>query len=298
MNIIHTSETESGQIYVSQINWIVMAGVILLVLIFRSSDNLASAYGIAVNVAMLINTLLGIIYFWKGSQKYGWLLAGVLALVAVIELAFLAANSLKIANGGYLPILIGIAVIMLIIVWRRGIGLLQAKLQRESTELGGLLESLERRAPARVAGAAVFLQTDNKYAPSALMHNLKHNRVLHDRLVFLAMKNVDVPRWYDDRVSVKQGPMGAWIVEAKFGYMEQPDVQAALRACASHGLEIDPRTASYFLGRRVLKVGPRAHMPVWQQRLFIMMANQSARAIDFFRIPPDRVVELGMQMSV
>ena len=298
MNVTHTSETESGQIYVSQINWMVMLGVILLVIVFKSSDNLASAYGIAVNVAMLINTILGVVYFWKGDPKHRWIFAPALAIIAVVELSFLAANSLKIANGGYLPMLIGILIIGLMLIWRRGLGLLTAKLQRESIELNSLLESLERRQPARVAGAAVFLQTDNKFAPSALMHNLKHNRVLHDKLVFLAIKTEGQPRWYDDRVTVKQGALGAWIVEAHFGYMEQPDVQSALRACAAHGLEVDPRQASYFLGRRVIRLSARSKMPFWQQRIFIMLANQSARAIDFFRIPPDRVVELGMQLSV
>ena len=299
MNIVHTSETESGQIYVSQINWMVLCGVVLLVLVFKSSDNLASAYGIAVNAAMLVNTLLGVIYFWKaGESARRWLFVVPLALIGLVEIMFMSANALKIANGGYLPLLIGFTVVGLMLIWRRGLGLLSTKLQRESTELNGLLESLERRQPSRVAGAAVFLQTDNKYAPSALMHNLKHNRVLHDRLVFLAMKTVDQPRWFDDRVSLKQGPMGAWIVEARFGYMEQPDVQRALRACAEHGLEIDPRQASYFLGRRVIRISPRSKMPIWQQRIFIVLANQSARAIDFFRIPADRVVELGMQLSV
>ena len=299
MNIIHTSETESGQIYVSQINWMVLCGVVLLVLVFKSSDNLASAYGIAVNAAMLVNTLLGVIYFWKVEESARrWLFVVPLALIGLVEIMFMSANALKIANGGYLPLLIGFTVVGLMLIWRRGLGLLSAKLQRESTELNGLLESLERRQPARVAGAAVFLQTDNKFAPSALMHNLKHNRVLHDRLVFLAMKTVNQPRWFDDRVSLKQGPMGAWIVEARFGYMEQPDVQRALRACAEHGLEIDPRQASYFLGRRVIRISPRSKMPIWQQRIFIVLANQSARAIDFFRIPADRVVELGMQLSV
>jgi KUP system potassium uptake protein len=296
MNITHTSETESGQIYVGQINWMVMLGVILLVLVFRSSDSLASAYGIAVNAAMLVNTLLAVIYFWKAGPR--WLFVPILVAISIVEMLFFAANLLKIANGGYLPVLIGLTVIMLMVTWRRGLKLLSDRLQRDSIELTGLLESLERHPPARVAGAAIFMQTDNKFAPSALMHNLKHNRVLHDRLVFLAMKTANVPRWYEDRVSLRQGPMGAWIVEAKFGYMEQPDVPAALRACAAHGLEIDPRQASYFLGRRVIRMAARSKMPFWQQRIFIMLANQSARAIDFFRIPADRVVELGMQMTL
>jgi KUP system potassium uptake protein len=298
MNVTHTSETESGQIYVAQINWMVMTGVLMLVLVFRSSDALASAYGIAVNVAMLINTLLAVIFFWKAEARKRWLFVPVLVVISLVEFMFLGANGLKIENGGYLPLLIGLAIIMTMLIWRKGIKLLLAKLQKETLELTGVLESLERRPPARVAGAAVFMQTDNKFAPSALMHNLKHNRVLHDRLVFIAVKTANVPRWDEDRVAVRQGPLGAWIVEATFGYMEQPNVPAALRACASHGLEIDPRQASYFLGRRVIKISVHAKMPIWQQRIFIMLTNQSARAIDFFRIPPDRVVELGMQMSV
>jgi KUP system potassium uptake protein len=130
------------------------------------------------------------------------------------------------------------------------------------------------------------------------MHNLKHNRVLHDILIFISVETTEEPRYEGNRVTARQGPLGAWIVEAKFGYMEQPDVPRALRDCAEHGLEVDPRQASYFLGRRTIRMSPRSAMPFWQQRIFIMLANQSSRAIEFFRIPPDRVVELGMQMSV
>jgi KUP system potassium uptake protein len=298
MNITHTSETESGQIYIGQINWLIMIGVILLVLVFQSSDRLAAAYGVAVNTSMLVDTMLGLIFFWQSRSWPRSIAIPALLFIFVVEATFFSANILKIPHGGYMPALIGFSIIIIMMTWREGIRLLTLKLQRESIELNSLLESLERRQPARVAGAAVFMQTDNKYAPSALMHNLKHNRVLHDKLVFLAMKTVEQPRWYEDRVSVQQGPLGAWIVEARFGYMEQPDVPAALRACAEHGLEIDPRQASYFLGRRVIKIGARSKMPFWQQRLFIMLVNQSARALDFFRIPADRVVELGMQMSL
>jgi len=298
MNIVHTSETESGQIYVGQINWLVMFGVILLVLVFKSSDSLASAYGIAVNLAMMVNVILGIVYFWNKREWSVWAVVPALALILVVEGAFLAANCLKIVNGGYLPLLIGATIILLMLTWMKGSRLLVNKLQKESVELQSLLESLERRQPARVAGAAVFLQTDPKFAPSALMHNLKHNRVLHDKLVFVTIKTADQPRVEEDRVTITTAPLGASIVVAKFGYMEQPDVPALLRACAEKGLEIDPHQASYFLGRRVIRMSARSKMPFWQQRIFIMMANQSARAIEFFRIPADRVVELGMQMSV
>ena len=298
MNIIHTSETEEGQIYVGQINWLIMFGVLLLVLVFQTSSNLASAYGIAVNTSMLVDTILAIVFFWVSRNLPRIIAIPALIFVFCVEAMLYAANMLKLLHGGYMPVLIGATIILLMVTWMRGRKALADKLNKESIELIGLLESLERRQPARVAGAAVFLQTDIKYAPSALMHNLKHNRVLHDKLVFIEVDTVKQPRWEGDRVSVKQGPLGAWMVEAKFGYMEQPDVPAALRACADKGLEIDPRQASYFLGRRVIKMSARSSMPFWQQRLFIMLADQAARAGEFFRIPPDRVVELGMQLSI
>lgn len=299
MNITHTSETEHGQIYVAQINWMLLVGVVILVLVFKSSSNLASAYGIAVNTSMVVDSILAVIFFWKSRTLPRWFVIPSLLLILAIELVFLAANGLKLANGGYMPVLLGATIIMLMFTWMRGRQALAAKLRKESVELLPLLESLERRQPTRVAGAAVFLQTDPVYAPSALMHNLKHNRVLHDRLVFVTAETTSEPRIdNENRVRVKQLPLGAWLVEARFGYMEQPDVPKALRACAPFGLEIDPRQASYFLGRRVIRMSARSSLPFWQQRLFIMMANHSARAIEFFRIPPDRVVELGMQMSV
>ena len=299
MNITHTSETEQGQIYIGQINWMILAGVTLLVIVFRSSSHLASAYGVAVNTSMVVDTILALVFFWKSRNLPVYIIIPALLGILAIELTFLAANGLKLANGGYMPVMIGSSIILIMITWMRGRAALAAKLRKESIELVGLLESLERRAPTRVAGAAVFMQTDPIYAPSALMHNLKHNRVLHDILVFITLETTDEPRADpDNRVSVKNLPLGAWLVEARFGYMEQPDVPAALRACETHGLSIDPAQASYFLGRRVIRMSPKSAMPFWQQRIFIMLANQSARAIEFFRIPPDRVVELGMQMSV
>ncbi len=298
MNITHTSEEEQGQIYVGQINWLLLIGVILLVLVFKSSSNLASAYGVAVNTSMIVDSILGLIFFWKARSLPRWFAIPALVLILAVELTFGTANALKILHGGYMPVLIGATIILLMVTWLRGRMLLAKKLEKESIELEGLLQSLERRSPTRVAGAAVFMQTDIRYAPSALMHNLKHNRVLHDKLVFISVETTDEPRHEGERVSCRQTALGAWIVEARFGYMEQPDVPAALRACADQGLEVDPRLASYFMGRRTIRISPRSPMPFWQQRIFIMLANQSSRAIEFFRIPPDRVVELGVQMSV
>jgi KUP system potassium uptake protein len=298
MSITHTNEEEQAHIYVPQINWLICFGVLLLVFVFQSSSNLASAYGVAVNTSMIVDTILALVFFWKSGNLPRWFAMPALFTILIAELLLGAANAVKIPKGGYMPVLIGAAIILLMITWQKGRKLLAKKLVKESIELEGLLESLERRAPTRVAGAAVFMQTDNKFAPSALMHNLKHNRVLHDKLVFVSVETTDEPRHEGDRVETRQGPLGSWIVEAKFGYMEQPDVPKALRACAKHGLDIDPRQASYFLGRRSIRLNPRSTMPFWQQRIFIMLTNQSARAIEFFRIPPDRVVELGVQMSV
>ena len=298
MEITHTSESEQGQIYIAQINWLVLTGVLMLVLVFKSSDALASAYGIAVNVAMLVNNALAIIYFYYSKTLPRYLVIPALGFIFLIEAVFLAANGLKLASGGYLPLIIGTFIMIIMLTWMRGRNLLIARYNRESVQLDDVLQSLERHPPSRVAGAAVFMQTDAKFAPSALMHNLKHNRVLHDRLVFVSIETTNEPRAGEERVKVTQGPLGAWMVHAKFGYMEQPDVPAVLRACAPFGLEVDPRQASYFLGRRVIKSSPKSAMPFWQQRIFIMLADQSSRAVEFFRIPPDRVVELGMQMSV
>ena len=299
MNITHTSESESGQIYVGQINWLLLIGVVLLVLVFRSSSNLASAYGVAVNTSMLVDSALAIVFFWQTRNLPRIVVTPLLLVIITIEATFFAANSMKLVSGGYMPVLIGAAIILIMVTWMKGRAALARKLRKDSIELIPLLESLERRPPTRVAGAAVFMQTDPIYAPSALMHNLKHNRVLHDILVFVTVETVETPRVpADERVSVKQIPMGAFLVEAKFGYMEQPDVPHALRMCEPHGLSIDPRQASYFMGRRAFKMSARSALPFWQQRLFIMLSNQSSRAIDFFRIPPDRVVELGMQLSV
>jgi KUP system potassium uptake protein len=298
MEITHTSEDEQGQIYVGQVNWLILFGVVLLVLVFKSSSALAAAYGIAVNMSMIVDSILALAFFWYSRNLPRWVAIPALLLILAFELLLGAANILKIPNGGYMPLIMGATIILLMYTWLRGRKLLAAKLVKESVELEGLLESLERRGPTRVAGAAIFMQTDNRFAPSALMHNLKHNRVLHDKLVFISVETTDEPRHEGERVNVRQAALGAWIVEAYFGYMEQPDVPRALRACKEHGLEVDPRQASYFLGRRAIRLNPRSSMPFWQQRIFIMLTNQSARAIEFFRIPPDRVVELGVQMSI
>jgi KUP system potassium uptake protein len=299
MNISHTSETEHGQIYVGQINWILFIGVILLVLTFRSSSALASAYGIAVNASMIIDTILAFIFFRVALRWPLPLVAAVMGFILLVEVSFFTANSYKILSGGYVPILMGVTVVIIMLTWLRGREALAQKLRRDSVELKGLLESLERKPPVRVPGEGIFLVTDPNFAPSALLHNLKHNRVLHDTLVFIHVSTADEPRVPNaDRLEISRLPLDAWLIRAKFGFMETPNVPAALRLARSAGLDIEPRTASYFLGRRAIRTSMRSALPFWQQRLFIMLANQSSRATGFYRIPPERVVELGMQLSV
>ena len=299
MNILHTSETEAGQIYISQINWLLFIAVISLVLLFRSSSDLASAYGIAVNTAMVIDTLLAYIFFRRVLKWPLAAAAGAMGLILVIEITFLIANGYKIVSGGYVPLIMAVVLVILMMTWRKGRRALADKLRRDSVELTGLLESLERKSPLRVPGIGVFLVTDPNFAPSALLHNLKHNRVLHETLIFIHVTTAVQPRVAnDDKLKVSRLPLGAWLVDVSFGFMEEPNIPTALRMCRPFGIEIDPRMASYFLGRRAIRTSQRSALPFWQQRLFIMLANQSARATDFYRIPPERVVELGMQLSV
>ena len=205
---------------------------------------------------------MALIVFWHARHFPPAIVLPILVIILAIELTFFAANSAKLIAGGYVPVLIGLTIIVTMLTWLRGRSLLADKLRKDSVELEGLLETLERRPPTRVAGAAVFLQTDPIYAPSALMHNLKHNRVLHDILVFISVETMEVPRVpRDERVSVKKLALGAFLVRARFGYMEQPDVPAALRMCEPYGLSIDPRQASYFLGRRAIRMSAKARMP-------------------------------------
>jgi KUP system potassium uptake protein len=222
-----------------------------------------------------------------------------MGLILIIELTFLVANGFKIVSGGYVPMIMAVALVIVMITWLKGRRALADKLRRDSVELKGLLESLERKSPLRVPGIGVFLVTDPNFAPSALLHNLKHNRVLHETLIFIHVTTAVQPRIAtDEKLEVSRLPLGAWLVNVTFGFMEEPNIPATLRMCRPYGIEVDPRTASYFLGRRAIRTSSRSALPFWQQRLFIMLANQSSRATEFYRIPPERVVELGMQLSV
>ncbi len=298
MTILHTSETEIGQIYVPRMNWLQMAGVLALVVGFGSSSNLAAAYGIAVTGAMIIDALLAIIVailLWRWNPV---LVLAMFGLFIVIDVSLFAANALKIPDGAWFPLAIAAAGVYLIGTWRRGRALLYEQLQGSSLPVSMFLERMER-APMRVTGTAVFMTGDIDTVPLALLHNLKHNKVLHERVILMQVLTVDVPRVADTRrVEVRRLGKGFHAVIARYGFMEQPDVPAALASCRPHGLAYDEMQTSFFLGRETLVPAARTPLGRWRQAIFIAMSTTAAATKIFFRIPPNRAVELGAQVEI
>jgi KUP system potassium uptake protein len=297
MEIRYTSETTQGQIYVPRVNKLLLVGVVLLVVLFGTSSRLASAYGIAVTGAMLLDTCL---FFGFLLVVWRWKLWTAVLLVApllTIELAFFGANALKIFDGGYVPLLLAAVLVTVMATWTKGARILSEKTKRDTLPLASVMRSLAK--VQRVPGTAVFLTGEPDMAPPALLHNLKHNKVLHQTNVILTVKVADTPRVpRAERVAAE--PVGAdfWRVSMTFGYMETPNIPLALSKCRDHGLAFDLMTTSFFLGRRNLKRDPRSGMPYWQDRLFIGLARNAADATEYFRIPAGRVVELGTQVLV
>jgi len=297
--ILHTSESRSGQIYIPRVNIALLVGVLLLVGLFRTSGALASAYGIAVTTTMVVDGLLGFIVVWK---LWGWrpLAAGALVLpLVVIDATFFAANLMKLLDGAWVPLLFGITIVIMIITWRRGTRILAYKTRRIEVPLDTLLHSLEKKPPHIVPGTAVFLTSDPDFAPTALLHNLKHNKVLHEHNVVLTIKTADTPRVMDeDRVRITQvSPLFSKVV-LKFGFMESPNVPKGLAIARRQGWQFDIMSTSFFLSRRSLRPAAHSGMPRWQDRLFIGLTKMASDATDFFQIPTGRVVEVGTQVTV
>ncbi len=297
--IRHTSATHYGQIYMPRVNTTLLVGVLLLVLMFRTSSALASAYVMAVAATEATATLLGFIVIWK---LWGWRLWSTALLMGpfiVIDAAFLGATMLKLADGAWVPVLLGLVIVILVVSWRRGTGILAAKTRKTEVPLEALLRSLEKKPPHTVPGTAVFLTSDPAYAPTALMHNLKHNKVLHEHNVILTIVAADTPRVPDEeRVAITPvSPLFSRIA-LKFGYMEQPNIPKALAIARKLGWTFDIMATSFFLSRRALKPAAKSGMPAWQDRLFINMARSASDATDFFQIPTGRVVEVGTQVTV
>ncbi len=299
LEIIHTSSTQEGQIFIPRVNRVLLLGVLALVLLFRSSDALANAYGIAVAGTMVTTTALAFFVVWK---LWRWPLWSALALVCAflsIDIGFFIANLYKVLDGGWVPLMLGGAMFIVMWTWSRGSAILNAKTHRDSIPMADLIKMLQKSKPVRVPGTAVFLTNDPTSAPSSLMHNLKHNKVLHERVVLLNVRTETTPRAAEaSRFEIQPLSSDFTLVTLRFGYMEQPHIPRALAAMRKAGLKFDIMTTSFFLGRRTLKPAPNSGMPQWQDRLFIAMSKQAASAPDFFNLPSDRVVELGAQMKV
>jgi KUP system potassium uptake protein len=297
--ILHTSASLAGQIYIPRVNWALLVGVLLLVGLFRTSSSLASAYGVAVSTTMVADGLLGFVVIWRLWGWTWWQAALLILPFVLVDGTFLSANLLKLLEGAWLPVLFGVFMVMLILTWRRGTGILMNKTRRTEVPLQTLLRNLEKKPPHTVPGTAVFLTSDPEFAPTALLHNLKHNKVLHEHNVILTIVTADTPRVpQQDRVTISPVSEHFSTVSLKFGYMEQPNVPKALAIARKHGWSFDIMSTSFFLSRRALKPSPHSGMPRWQDRLFIALARSASDATDFFQIPTGRVVEVGTQVTV
>ena len=296
--IRHTSAAMSGQIYIPRANWFLMVAVIFVTATFRSSSNLATAYGVAVTANMIISSLLAFFLLWRIWCWPLWKTAMVIVPLAIIELVFFAANAVKLFEGAWLPLLMAAAVAIIMIVWMRGSRAVVKATQRSEVDLGGLCRKLEASPVPRVPGTAVFLTSTNALAPTSLMHNLKHNRVLHERNVILTISTKDVPRVpRQQRVEVKPLDGIFTLVVAYYGFMETPNVPKILEHCQRKGLLIDAGATSFFLSRRSLRAVENNSMPKWQKWLYIGLANAAEDASSYFRIPRDRVIEIGTQVA-
>ena len=299
LKIMHTSAGEIGQIYVPFINWMLLVAVMLLVVGFHSSDNLGGAYGIAVTLAMLIDSVL---IFFVMRRLWHWpRLVAVVVVVPLflIDFAFLASNSLKIPDGGWFPLLIGAVVFTLLTTWKRGRAVLLKRLSEDTMPIDIFIESIAASPAVRVPGTAVFLTSTANRVPHALLHNLKHNKVLHERVVFLTVVTRDIPRVAPkERVVIQDIGCHFWQIRADFGFMEDPDVPALLEACGQHGFEFDMMDTSFFVSRETLIATVTPGMALWRERLFVSMSRNAVKATDFFRIPTNRVVELGTQVEL
>lgn len=297
LEIQHTSEKEIGQIYLPAINWLLLISIIALVLEFRSSSNLAAAYGIAVTGTMLITNLLAIavaVRLWNWSPARAIL--GALPFVC-IDLAFFLANSVKIPDGGWFPLIFGVAIFILLTTWKRGRELLSRRLADEAMELKPFVASIVEGGVERVSGTAVFMTPNPENVPHALLHSLKHYKALHEQVVILSVQVFDVPYVPDvDRVEVKRLQGNFCQVTVQYGFKDEPDIPAALLACAESGLQLDMMDTSFFLGRETLIPKLGSEMLYWRALLFIAMFRNAGSATAYFKIPSNRVVELGSQV--
>ncbi len=295
----HTSETEEGQIYLPQINFMLLIGVIILVLEFRESDALAAAYGIAVTGTFVCTSLLAMVVFWK---HFRWPLAAVLPLFGtflLIDVTYFASNLLKVPAGGYFPVLLGIALFLLMTSWARGRELLFARFRQDGLPLKSFIARLPQSRTLRVPGIAVFMTSQADYLPGALLHNLKHNKVLHERVLFVTVDNESIPYVpADRRREVEELAPNIHRVALRYGFQESPNIPKELAQLKDVGIPVEPMQTSYFLGRETVVAAAVPKMSRWRQWLFTTMSRNAVPATEFFRIPSDRVVELGVRVAI
>lgn len=297
--IRHTSESMAGQIYMPRVNWFLFVAVIAIIFVFKTSSNLAAAYGVSVTAAMVIDTLMAFFVIWKCWQWPLWRVGAVVLPLLAIEQAFFSANILKLFEGGWVPVVIASTLALVMFTWVRGTRLLAKATKRNEADLDWLVRKLEAKPPHRVPGTAVFLTGDPYSAPTSMMHNLKHNRVMHERNILLSIRTVDTPRVpRHERISIERISDNFLRIVARYGFMETPSVPKILEHARRKDCNIDIGATSFFLSRRSLRMTTKSEMPRWQERLFIALANSAQDATTYFQIPTDRVVEVGTQVAV
>ena len=299
LEIRHTSETQAGQIYLPRVNRLLLLGVLLLALLFRTSSNLASAYGIAVTGTMLVTSLLAFFVLWRVWRWNAALAALTITPFVIVELVFLSANLLKLFDGGYVPVAFAVLMTVVMWTWVRGTAIAFEKARRDSVPLADIIRMLARSKPFRPPGTAVFLTSDPETAPPALLHNLKHNHVMHLQNFVLTVKTARTPTVPDEaRVVIEKLDDNFTRLIVQFGYMEAPNLPKALGLCRKQGLKFDIMATTFFVGRRTFRAAPKSEMPRWQENLFITMARDAAGATNYYALPAGRVVELGQQIMV
>ena len=299
LEVTHTSESEIGQIYMPWINWVLLAAVIGLVLGFETSSNLAGAYGIAVTGTMAIDTVLAFVLMRRLWHWPLWIAAPLLVIFLTIDLSFFSANAIKLFHGGWFPIVVAMMLFTLLVTWKRGRQLLMERLSPGAIPLEPFIQSVTAHPPTRVPGTAVFLTAASEGVPHALLHNLNHNKVLHERIILLTVSVSDIPHVGDeDRIEVQSLGSDFYRVIVHYGFKDDPDVPGALELAALKGLTFRMMETSFFLSRQTLipKIGPG--MALWQEKLFALMSRNASSATTFFKIPANRVVELGTRIEL